>query len=130
MRETPFEELLTRLQSATPAALTAHTRDRDLYPQIVDSFLNGITNYTWVNWTGPDVLFGGGGEQFYNSTKGGKTYEDKDYYEEFRKADYQVVLNNEELESAKNDKRTLGIFTTSNMAKWLDRNVSCSPKML
>ncbi|KAK8235408.1 alkaline phosphatase-like protein [Phyllosticta capitalensis] len=111
------------IADATPAALTAHTRDRDLYPQIVDSFLNGITNYTWVNWTGPDVLFGGGGEQFYNSTKGGKTYEDKDYYEEFRKADYQVVLNNEELESAKNDKRTLGIFTTSNMAKWLDRNV-------
>ncbi|KAL2690716.1 alkaline-phosphatase-like protein [Phyllosticta citricarpa] len=111
------------IADATPAALTAHTRDRDLYPQIVDSFLNGITNYTWVNWTGPDVLFGGGGEQFYNSSKGGETYEDKDYYEEFRKQDYQVVLNNEELTAAKNDKRTLGIFTTSNMAKWLDRNV-------
>ena len=32
------------IADATPAALTAHTRDRGQYGQVVDSFLNGITN--------------------------------------------------------------------------------------
>ena len=53
------------IADATPAALTAHTKSRALYGQVVDSFLRGNTNYTWTNWTGPDVLFGGGAEQFF-----------------------------------------------------------------
>ena len=36
------------IADATPAALTAHTRDRSKYGEVVDSFLHGITNYTWV----------------------------------------------------------------------------------
>jgi alkaline phosphatase len=59
------------LADATPAALTAHTRDRSQYPHVIDSFLHGNTNYTWTNWTGPDVLFGGGAENFYPSALGG-----------------------------------------------------------
>lgn len=111
------------IADATPAALTAHTRDRGQYGHVVDTFLNGLTNYTWSKWDGPDVLFGGGGEQFYNSTLGGKTYQDKDYYQEFAKKGYKLVHNNTQLKAASNSEKTLGIFTTSNMAKWLDRNV-------
>lgn len=111
------------IADATPAALTAHTKDRSQYGAVVDSFLNGITNYTWTNWTGPEVLFGGGAEQFFNSTKGGKTYLDKDYYQEFSKKGYKVVLNNTALQATSNKEKTLGIFSVSNMAKWLDRNV-------
>ncbi|KAF2741225.1 alkaline phosphatase-like protein [Polyplosphaeria fusca] len=111
------------IADATPAALTAHTRDRNQYGAVVDSFLNGITNYTWTNWTGPDVLFGGGAEQFYSPELGGITYQGKDYYEEFAKKGYQLVQNKTALEAADSDKKTLGIFTVSNMAKWLDRNV-------
>lgn len=111
------------IADATPAALTAHTRDRDQYGAVIDSFLNGITNYTWTNWTGPDVLFGGGAEQFFNSTKGGVTYMDKDYYKEFSNKGYNVVLDNSSLAKASNSSKTLGIFSVSNMAKWLDRNV-------
>ena len=111
------------IADATPAALTAHTRDRNQYGAVVDSFLNGITNYTWTNWSGPDVLFGGGAEQFFNSSLGGETYQDKDYYEEFKNKGYNVVLNNTELQATGNDSKTLGIFSVSNMAKWLDRNV-------
>lgn len=33
------------IADATPAALTAHTRNRGRYGEVVDSFLNGITNY-------------------------------------------------------------------------------------
>ena len=46
------------IADATPAALTAHTRDRDLYGPIVDTFLHGNTNYSWTDWPGVDVLFG------------------------------------------------------------------------
>lgn len=46
------------IADATPAALTAHTRDRDQYGAVVDSFIHGIVNYTWTPWEGPSVLFG------------------------------------------------------------------------
>ncbi|KIW18028.1 hypothetical protein PV08_02315 [Exophiala spinifera] len=108
------------IADATPAALTAHTRDRGQYGAVVDSFLNGITNYTWTNWTGPDVLFGGGAEQFY---PGKGSFQGKDYYAEFAKKNYSVVLNNTALQATSNSSKTLGIFSVSNMAKWLDRNV-------
>lgn len=111
------------IADATPAGLTSHTRLRSEYGHVIDTFLNGVTNYTWTNWTGPDVLFGGGGENFYNSEKGGKTYKDLDYYKEFANKGYKVVHNKTNLEGLSNSDKALGIFTTSNMAKWLDRNV-------
>jgi alkaline phosphatase len=109
---------------ATPAALNAHTRDRGQAPSIIDQILNGQTNYTWGKWDGPDVLFGGGAENFYSPKLGGKTYQGRDYYEEFKKKGYQLVQSKAQLQSAENSKKALGIFSVSNMAKWLDRNVS------
>ena len=44
-------------------------------------------------------------------------------YAEFADAGYNVVYNNKQLQAASNDEKTLGIFSVSNMAKWLDRNV-------
>jgi len=108
------------IADATPAALTAHTRQRGQYGAVVDSFLHGITNFTWTNWTGPDVLFGGGAEQFLPSSQ---SYQGKDYYAEFRNAGYDVLLNNTALQSAPNDTRLLGIFCESNLPVWLDRQV-------
>ena len=108
------------IADATPAAMTAHTRDRDQYGQVVDSYLNGITNYTWTNWTGVDVLFGGGAEQFI---PGEDSFEGKDYYAEFANQGYNVVWNNTALQATDPSAKTLGIFSISNMAKWLDRNV-------
>ena len=46
------------IADATPAALTAHTSDRDQYGAVVDSYIHGIVNYTWTEWPGVDVLFG------------------------------------------------------------------------
>lgn len=108
------------IADATPGALTAHTRNRDLYGNVVDTFLNGITNYTWTEWDGPDVLFGGGAEQFYPNED---SFMGQDYYAKFADAGYAVVQNNSALATAANDTKTLGIFSVSNMAKWLDRNV-------
>lgn len=100
--------------------MTAHTRLRAHYGNVVDSYLNGITNYTWTNWTGPDVLFGGGAEQFI---LGPGSFKGKNYYTEFANKGYNVVYNNTQLQATSNSTKTLGIFCVSNMAKWLDRNV-------
>ncbi|KAF2747624.1 alkaline phosphatase-like protein [Sporormia fimetaria CBS 119925] len=111
------------ISDATPGALTAHTRLRDEHPAVIDSFLNGITNYTWTEWSGPDVLFGGGAELFYSPALGGEGYQGKDYYEEFAKRGYQVLWNQTSLADANISEKALGIFTEGNMATWLDRNV-------
>ncbi|KAL8938988.1 MAG: hypothetical protein Q9211_002948 [Gyalolechia sp. 1 TL-2023] len=108
------------IADATPAALTAHTAERGQYPHVVDTFLNGITNYTWTNWTGPDVLFGGGSEQF---VPGRTSYRGQDYYKLFQSKGYNVVLNNTALSATPDNVKTLGIFSRSNMPVWLDRNV-------
>ncbi|KAJ4373822.1 hypothetical protein N0V83_002561 [Neocucurbitaria cava] len=110
------------IADATPAALVAHTRNRGAYAAIVDQYLNGVQNYTWSN-TPVDVIFGGGAEQFYSPKLGGVTYQDKDYYQEFAKKDYQIIQNRTSLQALDSSKKALGIFTVSNMAKWLDRNV-------
>lgn len=107
------------IADATPAAMTAHTADRGQYPHVVDTFLNGITNYTWTNWT-PDVLFGGGAEQFL---PGKTSYKGQDYYKLFQSKGYNVVLNNTALSATPNNAKTVGIFSRSNMPVWLDRNV-------
>ena len=108
------------LADATPAALTAHTRLRAEYGSVVDSFLHGNINYTWTNWTGPDVLLGGGAEQFYPNAA---SYKGQDYYKLFADAGYTIVNSKTQLAAAPTNKKTLGVFSKSNMAKWLDRNV-------
>lgn len=105
------------LADATPAGLTAHTRARSEYGHVIDTFLNGVTNYTWTKWDGPDVLFGGGAEDFYTPKL------NKTYYDEFAKKGYQLLQNRTALLAAPSNEKSLGVFTTSNMAKWLDRNV-------
>ncbi|KDQ53789.1 hypothetical protein JAAARDRAFT_197228 [Jaapia argillacea MUCL 33604] len=77
------------IADATPAALTAYPRNRGLYGAVVDSYLHGITNYPWINWTGPDILFSGGAEQFF---AGPGSFQCKDYYTEFAKAGLQRRL--------------------------------------
>ncbi|EEB86638.1 hypothetical protein MPER_16339, partial [Moniliophthora perniciosa FA553] len=54
-------------------ALCSHTRDRDQYPPIVFEYLNGAealnSTFAWpTSCKGPDVVFGGGAEQFIPGT--------------------------------------------------------------
>ncbi|ESK94722.1 alkaline phosphatase [Moniliophthora roreri MCA 2997] len=113
------------IADATPAALCSHTRDRDQYPPIVFEYLNGAealnSTFAWpTSCEGPDVVFGGGAEQFI---PGSGSFNGSDFYKAFQDQGYDVVYNNTGLNSIGNDKKTLGIFSISNMAKWLDRNV-------
>ena len=70
--------------------------------------------------SGVDVLFGGGAENFI---AGDQSYLGKDYYQEFRNAGYNVVFNKTDMENTDNKEKTLGIFTISNLEKWVDREV-------
>ncbi|KAH8651171.1 alkaline phosphatase [Xylariales sp. PMI_506] len=108
------------IADATPIALTAHTRSRYAYGPLIDQALNSLTNYTWTNHGGPDVYFGGGAEQFL---PGSGSYQGKDYYDAFGKANYSISLNKTSLADLPTDKKALGIFCKSNLPVWLDRNV-------
>jgi alkaline phosphatase len=108
------------IADATPIALTAHTRSRFAYGPLIDQALNGLTNYSWTQHGGPDAYFGGGAEQFIN---GSGSYLRKDYYAEFAKKGYTVSWNKTSLLKASNTSKALGIFCTSNLPVWLDRNI-------
>ncbi|KAL2359675.1 hypothetical protein RJZ56_007477 [Blastomyces dermatitidis] len=108
-----------QLSDATPAALLAHTKDRRESGHVIDSYFQGSTNYTWTEWDGPDVLFGGGAEDFLPAS----AYLGQDYYKLFAEKGYSVSWNNTALAQAPNTQRALGVFSKGVMAKWLDRNI-------
>ncbi|KAL4814728.1 alkaline-phosphatase-like protein [Aspergillus spinulosporus] len=106
------------LADATPGAMTSHTRLRGEYDHVISTFLEGITNYTWTEFDGPDVLFGAGAENFLASEDA-----PRDYYKLFTEKGYSLSLNKTALEAASNEDRALGLFSISNLPTWLDRNV-------
>ncbi|OJJ36498.1 hypothetical protein ASPWEDRAFT_181498 [Aspergillus wentii DTO 134E9] len=109
------------LADATPAALAAHTSDRGQYAHVIDALYQGLTNYSWTGLNGPDVIFGGGAENFITSQDS-----PKDYYNLFADNGYSVSWNNTALSSAPNDTKALGVFQVDTLATWLDRNVYTS----
>lgn len=66
------------------------------------------------------LAVGGGAEQFI---AGSGSYQGKDYYEEFAKANYSVSWNKTALAATANEEKALGIFCRSNLPVWLDRNI-------
>lgn len=82
--------------------------------------LNGVTNYTWTKFDGPDVLFGAGAENFL---PGSGSYKGQDYFKLFANKGYTVSLNNTSLATVSNTSKALGLFCTSNLPVWLDRNI-------
>ncbi|KAJ7289262.1 alkaline-phosphatase-like protein [Mycena rebaudengoi] len=113
------------IADATPAGLCAHTRARSQAAPIVYEYLHGPQSFSPnIHWPtsceGPDVIFGGGAEQFI---PGPTSPNGTDFYAAFAKEGYQVVYNNSELKKAGTKKKTLGIFSIENMAKWVDRNI-------
>ncbi|KAF7726048.1 hypothetical protein EC973_009113, partial [Apophysomyces ossiformis] len=94
----PKVELITELirrrqpkesQGASTAAFVSHTRRRSTAAEISDqlSIINGVAN--WTSSVAPDVWLTGGAEYF----KGKESLKNKDYYEEFQKRGYKLVMN-------------------------------------
>lgn len=106
------------LADATPGALAAHTADRGEYNSVISAYYEGVTDYKWKSWAGPDVLLGGGAESFTD-----KKWAPRDYYQLFAQEGYNVAWNNTALQDAANDEKLLGVFQIDSLLTWLDRNV-------
>ncbi|KAF9585812.1 hypothetical protein BGW38_000634 [Lunasporangiospora selenospora] len=105
------------VQDATPAAVFAHTRNRDEKATIVDQMIRG------ENPVVADVILGGGGKYFHSKT-GGKSLNGTDYYQTYSKErGYKVIHDKDALLKYKGSDPLLGIFHQGNMDVWLDRNV-------
>lgn len=109
------------LADATPAAMSAHTAKRNELDHVIGSYYEGLTNHNWTNWGGPDVLLGGGAEDFLTNKKN-----PRNYFDLFAKKSYNLAYNKTALLSAPNDQKLLGVFSISYLATWLDRNVYTS----
>ena len=76
-------------------------------------------NGSWYKWDGPDVLFGGGAENFVAGPGNGN----KSSIDAFRAKGYSFATNATSLARLPNDQRALGLFTQGNLSTWLDQKI-------
>ncbi|OHC64560.1 MAG: alkaline phosphatase [Rhodocyclales bacterium GWA2_65_20] len=104
----------SEIEDATPAAMSAHTRRRADYDDIVRMFLA----------SGIDVLMGGGSPHFLpKSVAGSKRKDDVDYIDLYRKAGYALATTKTEMQAAADAAGTtklLGLYNTGNIDGALD----------
>ncbi|PPQ69150.1 hypothetical protein CVT25_004530 [Psilocybe cyanescens] len=129
--ETIAELFRRRIGGALGIVSTAFIADAtpgSQYAAVVTEYLYGASavnsSYAWpTSCDGPDVIFGGGAEQFI-AGKGSPN--GTDFYRAFETKGYNVIYSNTELKSASNKEKTLGIFSKAlrlHRAKWIDRHV-------
>jgi alkaline phosphatase len=70
--------------------------------------LNGVTNYIWTKFDGPDVLFGAGAENFL---PGSGSHKDQDYIKLVSNKGY-LASSNKSLLKASNSSKALDLFCT------------------
>ncbi|KAI9026026.1 alkaline-phosphatase-like protein [Hyaloraphidium curvatum] len=109
------------IQDATPAAVWAHTRRRSDKAVITAQNLE----QTFKDWVPPpvqaDVILGGGGEFFCNTSSTCKPLKGRDMYQEYQAKGYKLVTTTPELQGVSTNQKLLGIFTFNNLDTWIDR---------
>jgi alkaline phosphatase len=104
----------SEIEDATPAAMSAHTRRRSDFNDIVRMFLD----------SGIDVLMGGGSPNFLpQSTPGSKRKDDVNYIDLYKKAGYALATTRTEMQAAADTAgttRLLGLYNTGNVDGALD----------
>jgi len=104
---------------ASPAAFVNHVLSRRDYAAILNRYLE----------LAPDVLFGGGKEQFMpKSQPGSRRKDEMDLIAAFVKKGYLYVSNKQELEQAQRGK-VLGLFSPGDMSFEIDRNKQTEPSV-
>jgi alkaline phosphatase len=104
---------------ASPAAFVCHVPNRRHYAAILDRYLE----------LAPDVLFGGGRDQFLpKGQPGSRRSDNRDIIGEFLKKGYRHVSNRQELEEAQRGK-VLGLFTLTDMTFEIDRDKKTEPSL-
>lgn len=107
------------LYDASPAALVARVPSRRNYGAILDQYLQ----------VEPDLLLGGGREQFLpRSQPGSRRKDDVDVIGAFVKKGYQYVANKQALEQVQKDK-VLGLFSLKDMSFEIDRDKRIEPSL-
>lgn len=107
------------IYDASPAAFTGHVSDRKYFSLIVDQYLRAR----------PDLLMGGGRDQFIPQSKTGSSRkDDQDMIGEFTKQGYSYVSEKKDLARA-NGGRLLGLFTLQEMSFELDRDQDKEPSL-
>jgi alkaline phosphatase len=104
---------------ASPAAFVCHVAHRKDYKEIVNRYLE----------MAPDVILGGGREQFMPKGQAGSRRDDEtDMIAAFEKKNYRHVGNKEELARVSKGK-VLGLFSRFDMSMELDRDKQSEPSV-
>ena len=104
---------------ASPAAFVCHVPNRRDFTAIINRYLELM----------PDVLFGGGKEQFLPKSRAGSRRDDEiDMVAAFEKVGYRFVANKQDLERTK-DGKALGLFSARDMSFELDRDKHSEPSV-
>jgi alkaline phosphatase len=105
------------IYDASPAAFSVHTSNRGNHADIVDQYFA----------LEPDVMLGGGSDQFLpEGSSGGKRKDRRDVLAAFAGKGYSVVRNAAELRAA-NGPRLLGLFSDDSMDFEIDRASTQQP---
>lgn len=108
------------IYDASPAAFASHVSDRRLYRSIIDQYLK----------LEPDLLLGGGRDQFLPShQEGGRRDDAQDMIALFKKKGYDTVSDRKELAGSKGQK-VLGLFSLGEMSSVLERSQASEPSLL
>jgi alkaline phosphatase len=112
------------ITDATPAAMVAHTRRRSELNFIAATMLDAAHR--------PDVILGGGSQQFLPmATPGSKRRDDRNLIEEFKALGYSFSGTKAELRKTPADAgKLLGLYNLDNMNVYIDREVLKNPKVL
>ncbi|MGH7826932.1 MAG: alkaline phosphatase [Candidatus Binatia bacterium] len=104
---------------ASPAAFVCHVPSRRQYAAILNRYLD----------MEPEVLFGGGRDQFLpQSRPGSRRSDDKNVIADFGKKRYRYVSNKIELELTQQGK-ILGLFSLKDMSFEIDRDKNTEPSL-
>ncbi|HEY6368431.1 MAG TPA: alkaline phosphatase [Candidatus Binatia bacterium] len=109
----------SRIYDASPAAFVSHVKSRRNYSEILDQYLK----------MAPDLLLGGGRDQFLpRGESGGRRKDEVDLIKAFVSKGYQYVSDKNELERTKQGK-VLGLFSLQDMSFEIDRDKKTEPSV-
>jgi alkaline phosphatase len=109
----------SRIYDASPAAFVSHVKSRRNYSEILDNYLKFA----------PDLLLGGGRDQFLPKGQGGGQRKDEvNLIHVFASKGYQYVSDKAELERVKQGK-VLGLFSPQDMSFEIDRDKKTEPSV-
>jgi alkaline phosphatase len=107
------------IYDASPAAFICHVSNRRDYTAILNRYME----------VAPDVLFGGGKDQFLpKSQPGSRRTDETDMIAAFEKNGYRHIGNKHELAKASKGK-VLGLFSVRDMSLELDRDKNAEPSV-